>query len=81
MNLSLASTNLTDLGLQCPILNLDAIEILPEYLKVSETSRGDMVRKRGVEPLPLAGLDPKSSASANSATFAVVQPELMLPYI
>ena len=28
------------------------------------------MRKRGVEPLPLAGLDPKSSASANSATFA-----------
>jgi hypothetical protein len=32
-----------------------------------------MVRKRGVEPLPLAGLDPKSSASANSATFAMIQ--------
>jgi hypothetical protein len=33
-------------------------------------SSGNVVRKRGVEPLPLAGLDPKSSASANSATFA-----------
>jgi hypothetical protein len=32
------------------------------------------VRKGGVEPPPLAGLDPKSSASANSATFAIVQP-------
>ena len=31
-----------------------------------------LVRKRGVEPLPLAGLDPKSSASANSATFALL---------
>jgi hypothetical protein len=41
------------------------------------------VRKRGVEPLPLAGLDPKSSASANSATFAglvfnKLQPDLNL---
>ena len=34
------------------------------------SARGELVRKRGVEPLPLAGLDPKSSASANSATFA-----------
>jgi hypothetical protein len=33
------------------------------------------VRKGGVEPPPLAGLDPKSSASANSATFAVVPSE------
>ena len=41
------------------------------------------MRKRGVEPLPLAGLDPKSSASANSATFAglffnKLQPDLNL---
>ncbi len=29
-----------------------------------------MVRKGGLEPPPLAGPDPKSGASANSATFA-----------
>ena len=29
-----------------------------------------LVRKGGVEPPPLAGPDPKSGASANSATFA-----------
>jgi hypothetical protein len=29
------------------------------------------VRERGVEPLSLAALDPKSSASASSATLAV----------
>ena len=32
-----------------------------------------MVRKRGVEPLWVAPLDPKSSASASSATFALCQ--------
>jgi hypothetical protein len=30
-----------------------------------------MVRKGGLEPPPLAGPDPKSGASANSATFAL----------
>jgi hypothetical protein len=30
-----------------------------------------MVRERGFEPLPLSGLDPKSSASASSATLAL----------
>ena len=30
-----------------------------------------MVRKGGLEPPPLAGPDPKSGASASSATFAV----------
>ena len=34
-------------------------------------SPGIMVRKGGLEPPPLAGLDPKSSASTNSATLAV----------
>ena len=29
-----------------------------------------LVRKGGLEPPPLAGPDPKSGASANSATFA-----------
>ena len=29
-----------------------------------------LVRDKGVEPIPLAGLDPKSSASANSANLA-----------
>jgi hypothetical protein len=30
----------------------------------------NMVRERGLEPLPLSGPDPKSGASANSATHA-----------
>ena len=30
-----------------------------------------LVRERGLEPLPLSGLEPKSSASANSATLAI----------
>ena len=41
--------------------------------------RVDLVRKGGVEPPPLAGLDPKSSASANSATFAAVLPRSSVP--
>jgi hypothetical protein len=34
-----------------------------------------MVRKEGLEPTRLAALEPKSSASTNSATFAHLIPE------
>ena len=37
----------------------------------------NQVRETGFEPAPLAGLDPKSSASANSATLAHVESALM----
>ena len=40
--------------------------------QAGEPQSAEMVRKGGVEPPPLAGLDPKSSASASSATFASV---------
>ena len=33
-----------------------------------------MVRKGGLEPPHLAALEPKSSASTNSATFAIITP-------
>ena len=33
------------------------------------------MREIGFEPIPLAGLDPKSSASANSATLAALCPK------
>jgi hypothetical protein len=36
------------------------------------TTRKLLVRKGGLEPPPLAGPDPKSGASANSATFALL---------
>gem|GEM_PF-5743400 len=32
-----------------------------------------MVRERGLEPLQIAPLDPKSSASTNSATLATME--------
>ena len=36
-----------------------------------------LVRKGGLEPPPLAGPDPKSGASANSATFAIPADRLL----
>ena len=37
-----------------------------------ENTEGEVVRVEGVEPPHLAVLDPKSSASANSATLALI---------
>src|SRR5215207_7113833 len=40
---------------------------------VGRRPESDLVRKEGLEPTCLSALEPKSSASTNSATFAVVE--------
>jgi hypothetical protein len=54
------------------VLEKTAAEIA--YLAVAQTLLV-MVRKEGLEPTRLAALEPKSSASTNSATFAHLIPE------
>lgn len=44
---------------------------IKNYLRFSETRVNKNVRKGGLEPPHLSILDPKSSAAANYATFAV----------
>ncbi len=45
-------------------------ELAAEILSEAERSRRDLVRKEGLEPSRFYPPDPKSGASANSATFA-----------
>jgi hypothetical protein len=54
------------------VLEIAAAEIA--YVAVAQTLLV-MVRKEGLEPTRLAALEPKSSASTNSATFAHLIPE------
>ena len=53
-------------------------ELLPHIWEVISLSQKTLVRVKGVEPPRLAAPDPKSGASANSATHAILK-VILLP--